>query len=113
AEQPDRDGGQACFGSDGRQEQLLPDRDHDQLQQWPPYFFGSGYRAGRQGRAVSRAVLAGRCRAPHRRAGAQEVMMAATSEFKQLFADWIAAVTSAVESVAGRVVRSRRILLDE
>jgi general secretion pathway protein L len=40
-------------------------------------------------------------------------MMAAASEFKQLFADWIAAVTSAVESVAGRVVRSRRILLDE
>lgn len=39
--------------------------------------------------------------------------MAATSEFKLLFADWIAAVTSAVESVAGRVVRSRRILLDE
>jgi general secretion pathway protein L len=39
--------------------------------------------------------------------------MAVTSEFKQLFTDWIAAVTGAVESVAGRMVRSRRILLDE
>ena len=39
--------------------------------------------------------------------------MTMISEFKQLFGDWIAAVTDAVESVAGRVVRSRRIMLDE
>jgi general secretion pathway protein L len=38
--------------------------------------------------------------------------MTMASEFKQLFGDWIAAVTEAVEGVAGRVVRSRRILLD-
>jgi general secretion pathway protein L len=39
--------------------------------------------------------------------------MTMSSEFKELFVDWIAAVTSAVEAVAGRVVRSRRILIDE
>jgi general secretion pathway protein L len=39
--------------------------------------------------------------------------MTMISEFKQLFGDWIAAVTDAVEAVAGRVVRSRRIMLDE
>ena len=40
-------------------------------------------------------------------------MMAGISEFKQLFGDWIAAVTDAVEAAAGRVVRSRRIMLDQ
>ena len=39
--------------------------------------------------------------------------MAMISEFKQLFGEWIAAVTGAVDAVAGRLVRSRRILLDE
>ena len=39
--------------------------------------------------------------------------MTMISQFKALFGDWIVAVTDAVESVAGRVVRSRRILLDE
>jgi general secretion pathway protein L len=39
--------------------------------------------------------------------------MTMSAEFKQLFGDWIAAVTGAVESVAGRVVRSRRILLGQ
>jgi general secretion pathway protein L len=39
--------------------------------------------------------------------------MTMMSEFKALFGDWIAAVTDAIEGVAGRVVRSRRILLDQ
>ena len=39
--------------------------------------------------------------------------MAMISEVKQVFDDWIAAVTGAVANVAGRVVRSRQILLDE
>ena len=39
--------------------------------------------------------------------------MTTMSEAKALFSDWIAAVTDAVESVAGRVVRPRRILLGE
>ena len=39
--------------------------------------------------------------------------MTTISEAKALFADWIAAVTDAVESVLGRVVRPRRILLSE
>jgi general secretion pathway protein L len=39
--------------------------------------------------------------------------MTVISEAKALFGDWIAAVTGAVESVAGRVVRPRRILLHE
>jgi general secretion pathway protein L len=39
--------------------------------------------------------------------------MTMISEFKALFGDWIAAVADAVEVAAGRVVRSRRILLDE
>ena len=34
-------------------------------------------------------------------------------EFKQTFSEWIAAVTSAVESVAEKLVRLRRIQLDE
>jgi general secretion pathway protein L len=40
-------------------------------------------------------------------------MMAMISEFKQLFDEWIAAVTSAVDAAAGQFVRSRRILLEE
>ncbi len=39
--------------------------------------------------------------------------MTMMSEFKELFDDWITSVTGAVDTVAGRVVRSRRILLDE
>ena len=39
--------------------------------------------------------------------------MAMISEFRQLFDQWIAAVSGAVDAVAGRVVRVRRILLDE
>jgi general secretion pathway protein L len=39
--------------------------------------------------------------------------MTMISEYKELFDDWIAAVTGAVESVAGRVRRSRPILLSE
>ena len=39
--------------------------------------------------------------------------MTMISEFKELFGDWITAVSGAVEAVAGRVVRSRQILLDE
>jgi general secretion pathway protein L len=38
--------------------------------------------------------------------------MALTAELKELFGEWIAAVASAVD-VAGRLVRSRRIVLDE
>jgi general secretion pathway protein L len=34
-------------------------------------------------------------------------------EFKELFGDWIASVTSAADAVAGRLVRSRRIVLDQ
>ena len=105
--------GQACGRCDGREKHMLPDRGNDQLPQWPPYPVGSRDRDGRQGRAVPRAVLAGRCRAPRRHPATQGFVMAMISEFKQLFGDWIAAVTDAVESVAGRVVRSRRILLDE
>jgi len=40
-------------------------------------------------------------------------MMAVISEFKELFDEWIAAVAGAADAVAGRLVRSRRILLDE
>jgi general secretion pathway protein L len=40
-------------------------------------------------------------------------MMAITAEFKELFGDWIASVTSAADAVAGRLVRSRRISLDQ
>ena len=40
-------------------------------------------------------------------------MMAVISEFKELFGEWIAAVAGAVDAAAGRLVRSRRILLDE
>ncbi len=39
--------------------------------------------------------------------------MAMIDEFKELFADWIAAVANAVDAVAGQFVRSRRILLEE
>jgi general secretion pathway protein L len=39
--------------------------------------------------------------------------MAVTDEFKELFGDWIAAVTCAVDAAIGRFMRSRRILLDE
>jgi len=39
--------------------------------------------------------------------------MALTDEFKELFGDWIASVTRAVDAAIGRFVRSRRILLDE
>jgi general secretion pathway protein L len=39
--------------------------------------------------------------------------MTMISEFKELFGDWIASVTSAADAVAGRLVRSRRILLDQ
>jgi general secretion pathway protein L len=39
--------------------------------------------------------------------------MAMISEFRQLFDQWIAAVSGAVDTMAGRVVRVRRILLDE
>jgi len=39
--------------------------------------------------------------------------MTMISEFKELFGEWIASVTSAADTVAGRLVRSRRILLDE
>jgi general secretion pathway protein L len=39
--------------------------------------------------------------------------MAMIDEFKQLFGEWIAAVTNAVDAAAGRFVRSRRILLEE
>ena len=39
--------------------------------------------------------------------------MAMISELKQLFGEGIAAVTRAVDAVAARFVRSRRILLDE
>ena len=39
--------------------------------------------------------------------------MIVISEAKALFGDWIAAVTGAVESLAGRVVRPRRIFLSE
>ena len=42
-----------------REKQLLPDRDHDQVSQRPPYPVRSRCRDGRQGRAVPRAVLAG------------------------------------------------------
>jgi general secretion pathway protein L len=40
-------------------------------------------------------------------------MMAMISEFEQLFGEWIAAVTSAVDAAAGQFLRSRRILLEE
>jgi general secretion pathway protein L len=40
-------------------------------------------------------------------------MMAVISEFKQLFGEWIAAVAGAIDTAASRLVRSRRILLDE
>jgi general secretion pathway protein L len=40
-------------------------------------------------------------------------MMAMTDELKELFGEWIAAVAGAVDGVAGRLVRSRRISLDE
>ena len=39
--------------------------------------------------------------------------MTMISEFQELFGDWITAVSGAVEAVAGRVVRSRQIVLDE
>jgi general secretion pathway protein L len=39
--------------------------------------------------------------------------MALVDEFKELFGEWIAAVADAVSAVAGRFVRSRRILLEE
>jgi general secretion pathway protein L len=39
--------------------------------------------------------------------------MTMISEFKELFGDWIASVTSAADAVAGRLVRSRRIVLDQ
>ena len=39
--------------------------------------------------------------------------MTMISESRELFGDWIMAVTGAVESAVGRVARSRRILLDE
>ena len=39
--------------------------------------------------------------------------MTMISEFKELFDDWIASVTGAADAVAGRLVRSRRILLDQ
>ena len=39
--------------------------------------------------------------------------MAVISEFKELFGEWIAAVAGAADTVAGRLVRSRRIVLDE
>jgi general secretion pathway protein L len=39
--------------------------------------------------------------------------MAVISEFKELFGEWIAAVAGAADAVAGRLVRSRRIVLDE
>jgi general secretion pathway protein L len=39
--------------------------------------------------------------------------MAVISEFKVLFGDWIAAVTSAIDEVASRLVSVRRIMLDE
>jgi general secretion pathway protein L len=40
-------------------------------------------------------------------------MMAIIAEFKELFGEWIASVASAADAVAGRLVRSRRILLDQ
>jgi general secretion pathway protein L len=40
-------------------------------------------------------------------------MMATISEFKQLFGEWIAAVTSTADAAVGQFVRSRRILLEE
>jgi general secretion pathway protein L len=40
-------------------------------------------------------------------------MMTMISEFKELFDDWITSVTGAVDTFAGRVVRSRRIQLEE
>jgi hypothetical protein len=39
--------------------------------------------------------------------------MAAISEFKALFGDWIVAVTGAIDEVASRLVSVRRILLVE
>src|ERR1700754_1462050 len=39
--------------------------------------------------------------------------MALIDEFKQLFDEWIAAVTDAVDAAAARLVRSRRIQLEE
>jgi len=39
--------------------------------------------------------------------------MTMISEFKELFGAWIASVTSAADAVAGRLVRSRRILLNQ
>ena len=39
--------------------------------------------------------------------------MAIFSEFRTLFDEWIAAVTGAVDGVAGHLVSARRILLDE
>jgi general secretion pathway protein L len=39
--------------------------------------------------------------------------MALIAEFEELFSEWIAAVTGAIDSVAGCVLRSPRILLDE
>jgi general secretion pathway protein L len=39
--------------------------------------------------------------------------MAMISELKELFEEWIASVTNAADAVAGRLVRSRRILLNE
>ncbi len=39
--------------------------------------------------------------------------MAMIDEFKELFGEWIAAVANAVDTIAGRFVRSRRILLEE
>jgi general secretion pathway protein L len=40
-------------------------------------------------------------------------MMAVIPEFKQLFSEWIAAVAGAIDTVASRLIPSRRILLDE
>jgi general secretion pathway protein L len=40
-------------------------------------------------------------------------MMAISAEFKELFGEWIASVASAADAVAGRLVRARRILLDQ
>jgi general secretion pathway protein L len=39
--------------------------------------------------------------------------MALIAEFEELFSEWIAAVTGAIDRAAGHLLRSRRILLDE
>ena len=92
---------------------LLPRRNDDRLCQRSPRDFRSRDRARRQGRTLPRLVLAERCRAPQPATCAPEVVMAIIADVKQFLAEWIDAVSRAVDAVAGRFVRSQRIRLVE